>query len=168
MEAEPPDIHILRRQGDWRWIENGDIVRAAALAWAAAGPSLPGAAATAAAAGIDINILLADDAFLRDLNLRFRGRDEPTDILSFPAHCFDGARCQLGDVAFSEQAVLRGAEARGKSRREHLLHLTVHGVLHLCGHEHQQAGEARAMEALETAALAQMSIADPYCEAAAS
>ena len=58
--------------------------------------------------------------------------------------------------------MLRGAEARGKPRRDHLLHLAVHGVLHLCGHEHRQAGEAAAMEALETAVLAQMPIVDPY------
>ena len=187
MESDPPDIGILRQAGDWRWIQDGDIVRAAALAHAAARrrPATQQAAPqpwASGAHGVDITILLADDACLHDLNLRFRGQDRPTDILSFPAQCFyhtfDRAREQspwappcctdirylLGDIALSAPAVRRGARARGRHRRAHLLHLIVHGVLHLCGHVHRQAGEAHAMEALETAALAQMSIADPYAD----
>ena len=157
MESEVPDIDILRQAGDWRWIKDGDITRAATLACGAALTDL-----RASANGTDMTILLADDALLHRLNLRFRGQDRATDILSFPAECHAGARRQLGDVALSEEAVLRGAAARCKGGREHLLHLVVHGVLHLCGHEHRLAREAREMEALETAILARISIADPY------
>ena len=114
------------------------------------------------AEAIDLTIMLGDDALLRQLNERFRGRDEATDILSFPAQCFEGKRYQLGDVALSEEGVLRGAANREKDRHDHLLHLVVHGVLHLGGLEHRLPEQAARMESLEIATLKLMSITNPY------
>lgn len=161
MEADVPDIEVLRHGGSWRWIEESDILRAAVLACDSAIADKQ-TAPLKDVEGVDLAIVLGDDDLLHRLNLRFRGRDEPTDILSFPAQCLAGKRYQLGDVALSEESVLRGAQSRAKERKHHLLHLVVHGVLHLWGHVHELQAEAERMEFLEVRTLAQMSISDPY------
>jgi probable rRNA maturation factor len=120
-------------------------------------------------------ILLADDERLRELNRRFRGKDQPTNVLSFPAesHGDDHAsrpavvarddQPQLwGDVAIAYGAAAAEAAAQGKSLADHLSHLVVHGVLHLIGHDHEAAEEAERMEALERRILWEIGIADPY------
>lgn len=161
MATDVPDIEILHKGGSWCWIKDAHIRRAAVLAcdMAAAGKR---ADWQNSADGVDAAIVLGDDDLLHRLNRRFRGRDEPTDILSFPAQCFAGKRYQLGDVALSEESVLRVAQSRAKEKSDHLLHLVVHGVLHLWGHAHKLPGEARLMESLETRTLAKMSISNPY------
>ena len=107
-------------------------------------------------------MLLADDARLRDLNRAFRGKDQPTNVLSFPAPPHMG---MLGDVALAFETCAREAQEQGKSFRDHAAHLILHGVLHLHGldHEHGEA-EAERMEALERRILAEIGIADPYKE----
>ena len=159
-KAEPPDIDILVHAGDWGWTDEARLRQAAMLAWEAADAADAGAGWQGAA--VDFSIVLGDDALLREMNGKFRKRDEPTDILSFPAQCFAGARYQLGDVLLSEQGVLRGAKTRGRDRHDHLLHLVVHGVLHLCGYEHEFKQQAERMESLEIRALARMSVDNPY------
>lgn len=135
-------------------------------AWQAALPAAGELARAAAAAAVPadaaVTILLADDDTLRDLNARFRGRDRPTNVLSFPAPA--SAAPHLGDLALAYGVCAAEAEAQGKSLADHLRHLVIHGALHLQGHDHETEAEAEAMEALERTLLAGMGVADPYRE----
>jgi len=136
-------------------------------AWAAAEPAAPALAEIAAAAVLthersaerDIAILLADDARLAALNSAFRGKEGPTNVLSFPAA--PGA-AELGDVALAFGVCAREAAEQGKTLGHHLLHLTAHGVLHLLGYDHESDAEAEAMEAKERSILAGLGVPDPY------
>ena len=99
----------------------------------------------------------------RELNRRYRGRDYATNVLSFPVELPQGVRSPLlGDIVICAGVVAREARAQGKPARDHYAHLAVHGVLHLLGHDHADAGDARRMETLETRILARLGIADPY------
>jgi probable rRNA maturation factor len=102
-------------------------------------------------------LVLADDALQRRLNREFRGRDKPTNVLSF-----DGAPTALGDVVLALETIAAEAQAQDKPLADHLAHLVVHGVLHLLGYDHETQGQARSMERLEIEILAGLGIADPY------
>ena len=105
-------------------------------------------------------ILLADDARLRDLNHNFRGKDKPTNVLSFPAAANkDG---HLGDIALAWGVTSAEAKAAGKSIADHASHLVVHGVLHLAGFDHEKSRDAQKMENLEVKILSRLGISDPY------
>lgn len=108
----------------------------------------------------DIVVLLADDAHVQQINGQFRDKDRPTNVLSFPAP--DSARPHLGDLILAYGVCAAEAVEQGKSLSDHLSHLTVHGVLHLRGHDHEADDEAEAMEAEERRLLASLGIADPY------
>ena len=119
-------------------------------------------AALGAAAGT-VAILLTDDDTVRDLNARFRGKDRPTNVLSFPAAPMPGAELPpLGDIVLAFETCASEAATQGKTLVDHLTHLVVHGVLHLLGRDHQDDAEAEAMEAEERSILAGLGIADPY------
>jgi len=118
------------------------------------------ATATLGSAGGDLVILLTDDATVGDLNNRFRGRDGPTNVLSFPAAA--SAAPHLGDVVLAHGICAAEATVQGKTLADHLTHLTVHGVLHLLGRDHAVETEAEAMEAEERTLLASLGVADPY------
>jgi probable rRNA maturation factor len=105
-------------------------------------------------------VLLADDERLRALNRQFRGKDAPTNVLSFPAPA--GAGETLGDVALALGVCVREAAEQGKTLAAHLQHLTTHGVLHLLGYDHEADVEAEVMETKERAILAGLGVADPY------
>jgi len=105
-------------------------------------------------------ILLTADRQLRALNLSFRGKDAPTNVLSFPAAA--GPQNYLGDVAIAYGVAVKEAKAAGKSLTDHASHLAVHGILHLLGFDHLTVRQAKVMEALETRILATLKIADPY------
>ena len=112
-------------------------------------------------AELAIRIVDADEG--RALNRDYRGKDYPTNVLSFPAGLPPGLRLPLiGDLAICAPVVLREAGEQGKPARDHWAHLTVHGVLHLLGYDHIDHRDADAMEALETRILASLGIADPY------
>jgi probable rRNA maturation factor len=116
---------------------------------------------------VEVSVLLTDDARVRELNRAWRGRDRATNVLSFPALAPGatsppGAPVLLGDVVLAYETVAREAAAERKSLRAHLSHLLVHGVLHLLGHDHEDEAEALAMEALETAILGGLGVADPH------
>ena len=106
-------------------------------------------------------ILLTDDRSVRDLNLRFRGLDKATNVLSF-ASAVGG---HLGDVALAFGVCMTEATAQDKPLADHLRHLVIHGVLHLIGYDHQSDGEAERMEAIEVELLADLGIRDPYLNA---
>lgn len=120
------------------------------------------AAAVAALEGGEgeVVVLLTDDAAVRELNQRFRGKDRPTNVLSFPAP--ETARPHLGDLVLASGVCNAEAAEQGKTVADHLTHLVVHGVLHLLGHDHEDAAEAETMEARERAILASLGVADPY------
>jgi len=108
----------------------------------------------------DIVVLLTDDAAVRALNGRFRDKDKPTNVLSFPAP--ENAFPHLGDIVLAYGVCATEAEAQGKPLADHLSHLVVHGVLHLLGRDHEDDAEAEEMEAEEREILAQIGVADPY------
>ena len=110
-----------------------------------------------------MTVRLSGDRDVRRLNHDFRGKDKPTNVLSFPSGDAVGPRgtLLLGDIVIAYGTVAREAAAQGKTIRDHLLHLVVHGVLHLLGHDHQRAADAVRMERIETALLADFGIADP-------
>ena len=105
-------------------------------------------------------ILLSRDSKLKSLNRAFRGKDKPTNVLSFPAAPNrDGYR---GDIALALGVARREAKAEGKSLDDHAAHLVVHGVLHLAGYDHVRLRDARKMEKLEIEILHGLGIANPY------
>jgi probable rRNA maturation factor len=121
---------------------------------------------------IELSILLTDDGAVRVLNRTWRGKDAPTNVLSFPSGLGPedlpaGEALSLGDIALALETVEREAAAEGKPIEAHLAHLVVHGVLHLLGHDHEEEAQAAAMEALEVELLAGLGFPDPYREAAA-
>jgi probable rRNA maturation factor len=108
-------------------------------------------------------ILFADDAALHRLNIDFRGKDTPTNVLAFPAgaHAPPGF---LGDIALAFETCRKEALDLGLAFRDHAIHLIAHGLLHLAGHDHEKDDEAEAMQALETTILAGLGVGDPYIE----
>lgn len=108
----------------------------------------------------DVVVLLAADEAVQDLNQRFRDKDRPTNVLSFPAA--ESAFPHLGDVVLGYAYCAAEAEAQGKTLSDHLSHLVVHGVLHLLGRDHEDDAEAEEMEAEELEILAELGVADPY------
>jgi probable rRNA maturation factor len=111
----------------------------------------------------DVSLCLADDAVLRALNLRWRGVDKPTNVLSFPSAPPGplGDPTTLGDIALAYETLAREAEDLGVPLVDHYRHLLAHGFLHLIGYDHEADAEAERMEALETRILARLGAADP-------
>ena len=140
-------------------VEIEDAAWTTALPDAAAVTERAATAALGAVAG-DVVVLLTDDATVRDLNARFRDKDRPTNVLSFPAAA--SAAPHLGDLVLAFGVCAAEAQAQGKTLADHLSHLTVHGVLHLLGRDHEADGEAEEMEAEERSILASLGVADPY------
>ena len=123
------------------------------------------AAALVAVRGGELAVLLADDRELRALNQRWRAKDEPTNVLSFPAHARAGSRVRpLGDIVIAFETAAREALAAQLPLCHHVTHLAVHGFLHLVGYDHQTEPDAEAMEALEIAVLCRLGVADPYAK----
>ena len=120
---------------------------------------------------LSASLVFADDAEVHALNREWRGKDKPTNVLSFPmleraellALAPDGPPELLGDIALALETCRREAADKGISLEQHAAHLLIHGLLHLAGHDHETSPEdARAMEMLEIKALALLGIADPY------
>jgi probable rRNA maturation factor len=116
---------------------------------------------------IELCVVLADDTEQQRLNSLFRGQDTPTNVLAFPAwepgmRAAPGAPLLLGDIVLAFETVAREAAEQSKPFTDHLRHLIVHGVLHLLGYDHQTAGAASIMEALERVILAKLGVPDPY------
>jgi probable rRNA maturation factor len=141
------------------------------------------AAAMAATSGGELAIVLTDDSAIRALNRDWRGQDQPTNVLSFPAPAPSPSLPRkpgrvrlgapsgragerrvrlLGDIVIAYETMAREALAEQRPFRHHLAHLAVHGFLHLVGHDHVAKAEADAMEALEIAVLARLDVPNPY------
>ena len=113
--------------------------------------------------GAELSIRVVGRDESRRLNQRYRGKDAATNVLSFPADLpAEIGLPLLGDIVICAPLVAAEAAAQGKPADDHWAHLTIHGVLHLLGYDHQEAAEAAEMEGLEISLLASIGIADPY------
>ena len=113
----------------------------------------------------ELCILLCDDETIARLNGQWRGQEQPTNVLSFPAPLQDAApdeKMPLGDIAIAYETLAREAAESGTRVSDHLSHLVVHGFLHLLGYDHHMDDEAERMEGLERDILARIGVADPY------
>lgn len=155
------------------WPDALDWEARAAEAVAAALALTPYAALTNVAPLVEVAVRLTDDAEVQTLNRDFRGKDKPTNVLSFPqvqddlleglANSDDG-EILLGDIVLARETCAREAEEKAISIADHATHLIVHGTLHLVGYDHGDDASAGAMEALEVKALASLGIANPYAD----
>ncbi len=169
-DDEPPqpgpagilDVEVIEMAGDWRPIPDASGAIEAAARAASAFPE-------AGLAGCSVAIALSDDAEVARLNETYRGKAAPTNVLSFPApsdtpSAADDEPRFIGDIVVAAETVSREAQAQGTPPRDHLQHLTVHGLLHLAGFDHEDDAGAERMEQLEVRILASLGIADPYAE----
>ncbi len=122
---------------------------------------------------VEIAVRLTNDAEVQKLNAQYRGKDKPTNVLSFPmvqrdllgglANSDDG-EVLLGDIVLARETCLAEAADKGIAAEIHAAHLIVHGTLHLLGYDHEGDAEAQAMEAIERSAMAALGFPDPYDE----
>jgi probable rRNA maturation factor len=153
-----PRLEFVETTTRWRRALPARTLARAAIAAAAAEAGAP------LARGAELTLHLSDDARLRELNARFRGKDAATNVLSFPAASADrlASAKLLGDVFVALETLQREATDEGKPLADHFRHLVLHGFLHLIGYDHETTAEAEAMEALERRALARLGVPDPY------
>jgi probable rRNA maturation factor len=154
------DVAVTREAGGWDEGAGALAERAARAAAAEFWSDEDGPA--------ELSVVLADDALVHRLNREYRGKDRPTNVLSFALTEGDtpaagpGVPVLLGDVVLAWETVAREAGEQGKSIDAHFNHLVVHGVLHLLGYDHESEPDAEEMERLEVAILARLGVADPY------
>ena len=151
----PAPLHVELVVTDERWNSVPDLHRIEGLAAAAY------AQLAIEAEPREVVVALGSDAEVRELNRTFRGKDRPTNVLSFPAAGMPEGGL-IGDVILAYETCAEEADDRGLSMSDHACHLALHGVLHLLGQDHGDALEAEAMEDLETRLLATIGIADPH------
>ena len=162
------DVAVQAEAG-WGSVTDWDSLATAAVA--AAIRNSPHRALVDTAACIEISVRLTSDEEVRELNAAYRGKDKPTNVLSFPmvqADLLEGlcnsddGEVLLGDIVLAHGVCVREATEKGVSAEAHATHLIVHGTYHLLGYDHQGTAEAEAMEALEVRALAELGVGDPY------
>ena len=164
-------IHVELTRED-PWPADFDWTALAARAAAAAIERTPHGELNTTPAAIELSLRLTSDDEVQTLNRQYRGKDAPTNVLSFPmvqpdlldtvTQNSDDGEVLLGDIVLAHGVCAREASARGVSLDEHVTHLMVHGVLHLLGYDHQTDDDAEPMEAIERDALAALGVADPY------
>jgi len=114
--------------------------------------------------GRELGVCVVGAAESARLNARFRGRDRPTNVLSFPAAALPAPRARppLGELVICPRVLRAEARAQRKTLRAHWAHLVVHGALHLVGYDHERAADARRMERREVTVLRRLGFANPY------
>lgn len=145
--------------GAWKSLPELEQLAGSAVAAALAGTGRAAMAGT-------VSLLFTDDDAIAEINARWRGKDKPTNVLSFPAPpdmpVPQGEERTLGDIVLAYGIIAREAADQGKTLRAHATHLIVHGTLHLLGYDHETVPEAEDMERLETQILNGLGIPDPY------
>ena len=112
---------------------------------------------------VEMTVRIVDEAESHELNLTYRGKDRPTNVLSFPFECPDEVELPLlGDLVICRQVVEREAAEQEKPLIAHWAHMVVHGSLHLLGYDHIEDNEAEEMESLETQIMQGLGFDDPY------
>ncbi|WP_315027584.1 rRNA maturation RNase YbeY [Aggregatibacter segnis] len=112
---------------------------------------------------VEMTVRIVDEAESHELNLNYRGKDRPTNVLSFPFECPDEVELPLlGDLVICRQVVESEAQEQDKPLMAHWAHMVVHGSLHLLGYDHIEDDEAEEMESLETQIMTGLGFADPY------
>jgi probable rRNA maturation factor len=151
-------LDILHEAGDWTAVADRDALIASA------GDALAAHVRFATHARAEACIALSDDATVRALNAQFRGKDTPTNVLSFPAPDLPGGMISssLGDIVLAQETLAREAAEQGIALGHHLQHLVVHGLLHLLGYDHEGEAEAHDMESLEVEVLETLGVPNPY------
>ena len=153
IEPRPVRLEVQRRVLT-RAPRNADFAR-----WAAAALGRRGA-------NREVTVRVVGPAESRRLNARYRGKDKPTNVLSFPAAALPAAAAAtavpLGDLVICAQVVRTEALAQGKPLQAHWAHLVVHGALHLLGYDHESESDARRMERREISVLRALGFANPY------
>lgn len=152
------EVDVVRHGEAWVTAEVTDAMLegAARSAFLAAPPPKQGTYA--------VTIVLTDDEEMQELNRTWRGKDAPTNVLSFPLEEEVSEPGLLGDVVLAYETTLKEAREANLALADHVSHLVVHGVLHLVGFDHEEDEEAERMENLERTALASIGIADPYAD----
>ena len=153
--ASPPHIDIQTQSPLWE---------AQPLAAQTVRKAITAAASALSTAGGELSIVLTDDSAIRLLNRDWRGIDQPTNVLSFPASgnkTSEGARL-LGDIVIAYETLERECDNEDRIFLHHLAHLAVHGFLHLIGYDHQTDPQAEEMEGLESKIMKRLNMPDPY------
>ena len=153
------------------WPAETDWIALAAMAVNAAITGSPHKRLITSEESVEVSIKFTADQEVQALNLSYRGKDKPTNVLSFPmiapdliaaiAH-MDQGEIMLGDIVLAFETCAREARDRGVSTAAHATHLIVHGTLHLLGYDHSADEEAETMEALEQAIMASLGLHNPY------
>lgn len=143
------EVDVIANNELWRGHEN---ILSSALAAASVEEGVSGT----------VSLLLGDDASVAALNKQFRGKDGPTNVLSFPPPPGAAEPGFLGDIAMAAETIVEQANFQGKQFEHHAAHLVVHGFLHLLGYDHENPADAEKMEARERAILQSLGIEDPY------
>ena len=153
--ASPPQIDVQTQSPLWK---------AQPLAAQTVRKAIIAAASTLSTAGGEVSIVLTDDSAIRLLNRDWRGIDQPTNVLSFPASgnkTSEGARL-LGDIVIAYETLERECDNEARIFLHYLAHLAVHGFLHLIGYDHQTDSQAEEMEGLESKIMKHLNMPDPY------
>ncbi|MBB2971932.1 rRNA maturation RNase YbeY [Mesorhizobium sp. RMAD-H1] len=157
------DIDILIETEGWP--DEAALRRLAERAVSAAWQELGFGSLENAEVETELSIVFTDDASIRQLNAEWRGKDKPTNVLSFPAFPVKAGECpgpMLGDIVIARETVEREAALEMKPFDHHLTHLMVHGFLHLLGYDHEDDEEAEEMEGWERRILVALAIPNPY------
>lgn len=161
----PPEIDISVQDPRWETIPNVEKLVEKAVITTLNSTPLPREALDK---DLEISVVLANDDLMQVLNREYREKDKPTNVLTFAALDSEmpmaGDELNLGDIILSYQTIEREAKEQGKYLTDHLVHLTVHGMLHLLMYDHQTEDEANTMETLEIRILERLSVQNPYIE----
>ena len=169
--STPHDIDVAIEDDRWEAAipELESLVTRAVEAGLAAAPAPPDGP-------VEVSVMLTDDVTVQELNRTWRGKDKPTNVLSWPAEApaprADGTPPtppdvgEWGDIAIAYDTCAAEAAAQGKPFADHVTHLLVHATLHLAGYDHEREGDAETMERAERSILGGLGIPDPYLDGA--
>ena len=148
MVTEALELNLIEQAGDWGELAlDYESVLGVVLKHAGLEPD-----------GKAVALVLSDDAHIQQLNRDFRGKDKPTNVLSFPSDEPD----EWGDIIVSVDTLRVEAMQQHKTFADHVCHMLVHGMLHLLGYDHEIEEEAQEMEALEITILREVGVENPY------